>query len=320
MKITDSTSTKVGGVTLGDHLLAELKGHQGRSKTAAELLDPILKVDAYEVVIKTGVPTATSAKRVTINPDQTKASGATKSDELKEFVESTLFELTNAKNSETFAALETAIKTGAKGVRTYGREKADLEAEASWNLARILKDQPAYTPSDFGKGHVDACANYKTLDEFKVYFRSEPHERDKQKQPVKGEAGLPSEEYYALLGSYTVGGGKDVMDKLFATLQYNKQYLSLEKLKTLAFGANASEINTKNRKAVTYYHVMIDLLKSAPSPPWSLQWKGGVTAKDCEFTDQMKKVHPDTGEQMKKTIEGFLKTPAKVKGALSPKK
>src|SRR5689334_14880800 len=83
----------VQGMTLSAYLTQELNAHIVASPAAAALLNPVLTGN-YEVVIKENAPTATSGTRVTINPKETKIATANTLNDLKEFVGSTILELT----------------------------------------------------------------------------------------------------------------------------------------------------------------------------------------------------------------------------------
>lgn len=84
LTITDECGKNFGGVTLSNHLNAELVAFSGGAAGRA-LLGPILGQGgtAYEVVIKDSAPTATSKTRVTINPKETKSDVANGVDDLK---------------------------------------------------------------------------------------------------------------------------------------------------------------------------------------------------------------------------------------------
>jgi len=304
MKITDETKKKVENTTLSDYLKLQFEEHIKKSKTAKELLDPILKSDDYEVIIKKS-PTATHKKRVTIHPDETKITTAVKLEDLNEFVESTIFELTNATNSDQFSTLDSNLKMGSIALKAYGEKKSDYESQASWNVYKIITEHVGYTPSAWGNKQIDACKAYDSLDKFKVFFRKEPHDNNAK---AGTQEKLPSAEYYALKGAYILGGTRKALDKAFSNIIHKKntgqKRISLHKLKeaSLTVSENSST-NTKNIKAAVYYWTTIDLLKNYQNT--TVTWKFGGSS-NWEFTDGMKKVVPDVskwGDKFKRKLD-----------------
>jgi hypothetical protein len=207
MVITDDTNTAVApGLSLAAHLRAELTAFAAPGNApGAALLGPLLANGNVQVTIKNKGATATSGTRVTVNTAKTNGIG-------NEFVESVIFELTNASNAVAFTALENGIKLGATAVRTYGRNKADLEAEASWNVAQILPGRLGYVPSAFGANTILACQNHLNLPAFRTFFRVQPHDATAAINTVMR---LPSEEMYAYNGAVIVAATTGVLSRAF---------------------------------------------------------------------------------------------------------
>ncbi len=293
---------------LGEHLTAGLEAAVASSEVAKKLLDPILKSDKFEVVIKDGGATATSGQRVTINVAQVNAKDAKTADDLKEFIESTMFELVNAKNFEVFAKLEKELKEGKLpilGDDSYGRTKADLEAEASWTVKDILKQRQAgsekYVPSKWGTNTINGCSSKSTLNDFKPVFRAAPHDKDaKDKTPEK----LPTEQFYAYKGAVTLGGTSKLLDKCFKNIEHKKaakQRVSLQKLFTE--NGLATKQNTQNPIfAALIYHVAMSLVLEHDDI--SVKALTAGTADQWKLTDKMKEVAPDgNGTLLKQFVD-----------------
>lgn len=306
LKIVDETGKTVEGKSLENYLREELTAFEASSGAGAALLTAVLSGgDEYTVTIKREAPTATAEKRVTINPAETHINDASKLADLKEFVESTIFELTNAVNSAAFAALEKGLLDGSKPLMTYGTEKAEREAEASWNVYQLLSNRTGYIPSTWGQKQIDACKGHDSLESFKAFFKTQPHENG---APANTAAGLPSQEYYAFNGAYTLGGTSKKLDNHFSNILHKKstgKRVSLHKLMGTLPGSNM--INKMNIKSVTYYHVVIDLLNTHPE--LTVTWKSPY--KNYRFSDAMKRVAADTGDIFKTTMEKALNTTLK---------
>jgi hypothetical protein len=308
LTITDEFAKLVAGKSLSAHLAEELEAFRVSSVAGAGLLDPVLKGgDAYTVAIKKEGATATLAKRVTINASDTKISIAATLDDLKEFVESTIFELSNATNSVSFASLEADLLSGVKPLRTYGTDKADLEASASWNVYKLLTQRADYLPSAWGVNQINACKGYETLESFKIFFRAQPH--DARAEVAGTQAALPSEEYYAFLGAYTLGGTSKKLDNHFTKITHTKsdgKRVSLHKLMNTL--PNANMINKMNLKAVTYLHVALDLLH-AQGTGLTVIWKAPY--EKHQFSAAMRQLAADTGgiykSSMTKTLNESVK-------------
>lgn len=301
MKVKDEWKKPVDGITLEEYLKQHLKMHASNSKSAATLLTKILADDSYEVVIKTGAPTATKDKRVTINPTETKIDKAKTKDDLKEFVESAIFELTNARNSETFADLEQSLLSGNLPLMQYGLGKAKIEAEASWNVYRSIVEYKDYVPSAFGTGHVNACKAYgDNLAKYLAFFCDAPHDaKAKDKTADK----LPSAQMYAYKGALTLAGTKSgaVLDTCFTiTQKEKKKKISIKKWISKGVPANQQAmISTQNNFAQRFYHVLVDIL--ATSDLLTVQYRAGA-AKDWQFTPKMKEIQEDKDDVLKNSL------------------
>jgi hypothetical protein len=286
----------VGGKSLESYLRAELTAFQNGGPAGAALLGPVLGGGgSYEVVIKDGVPTATSGTRVTINPTETNIATAVDLTGLREFAESTLFELTNATNAQAFRALDNGLGQG-KPVRAYGREKADLESKASWNVSTILQQRAGYQPSSWGAAQIKACGGCKDAAQFSLSFRTQSHEGT---APKTSAASLPSEQYYAFNAAYTVGGTRGAFDAQFHSITVGGKKIALEKLK--AGVRQSPTINRMNLMSVVFYHVVTDVLRSPPATlKLDVKWRSSVT--DYEFTDTMKYIARDAGDALKTEV------------------
>ncbi|HVZ32896.1 MAG TPA: hypothetical protein VG963_10740, partial [Polyangiaceae bacterium] len=213
---------------------------------------------------------------------------------LREFAESTIFELTNATNADKFKTLETGLIQGA-AIRAYGREKARLEAQASWSVSQILQQRSGYQPSKWGLAQIAACAPYSDVAGFGAAFQSQAHDS----KAGKSAASLPSDQYYAFNGAYTIGGTKGAFDQQFKSLTLGGKVLTLEKVKSNV--KQSSSLNRMNMLSVTFYHVVLDLLKSPPSGmKLAYTWRG--TPTDRDFSDGMKAIAADTGDALKNEV------------------
>lgn len=303
LKVEDGTGKKVEGKGVGEYLVDALRAHVAHSETASKLLSPILDGNGYTVVIKSGGKTATNAKRVTINSDEVGIKSASKLEHLKEFVESTIFELTNAKNSEVFKKLEDDLVKGDLPIMTYGKQKSDAEAEASWNVAKIITEHSDYVPSKWGKGHVDQVKN-KSLKDYKPIFASFPHATEGSE-----EAKLLTPLFYAYNAAVTLGGKAKALDacfkKLTRKIKNKEQQVYVQNLVRLSSqGAKQNKFDNPKWCALYYQVVMRLVLKDEGFIAKEL--KTG-TAEDWKFTKEMKKVAPDTDDAMMKIFEEILK-------------
>lgn len=295
LTVTNGGKT-VGGKTLEAYLREELAAFRKGGTDGNTLLGPILDGSTgYEVVIKDSAPTATSGTRVTINPKETNIATATDTKGLREFVESTIFELTNASNADAFRALDTGLVNG-KAVLAYGREKANLEAQASWAVSAILQQRSGYEPSDWGKKQIKECSRSSTLDGFSETFRKAAHD-----STGTGAASLSSAEYYAFNGAYKVGGAKSAFDRQFDALSVKGKKVTIEQLKNKLTTVKSADFNSMNMASVKLYHVVVDVLLSPPAElKVELKWRG--TASDRAFSDAMKRIAVDTGNLLKNDV------------------
>lgn len=305
MVITDTTQTTVAGVTLDGHLLNELNAF-ALSVPGNALLTPLLNNPAVSVTIKAAGPTATNAQSVTVNTAQTGVPQAVQQQDLnllKEMVESVIFELTNVSNHAGFLALGNQLKQGAIALRPYGQAKADLEAQASWNLAQILAARGAYVPSAFGHAHIQACQGHTTLPTFQGFFRTQPH--DIQAVPTDVMS-LPSEELYAYKGAVILASGNGLLTTALGAITdtRNGKTISPDKLKG-ALGNQANSLNTTQpARAARYYWVVVKALKQA-SPTVASTWPHGQYA-DWKFTARMKAVAPDDVDPWQPKVAAWI--------------
>ncbi len=308
-----STAKTVAGKKYDVHLTEGLKAMAAESAAASTLLGGTNLTANYQIVIADGkdVPTATFGTRVTVNLDETKASKATDVNGLKELIESTLFELTNAKNDAAFKALEKSLKEGKLpilGATGYGVSKAKYEAEASWTVCEILKQrkESGYTPSVWGTKQLLAAAGKSSLAAFQEYFRTQPHSAGAPNNtPMK----LPSQEFYAYNGAVTVAGfnNNKVMDMAFKVKKAGAD-ISIKEIGSTALGASgegsmASVGQTNPDFAARYYHVFFGLLTSTPGVV--VTYTAGK-AKDWEFTSAMKACTVDKNDAVKNKLAQAL--------------
>jgi hypothetical protein len=295
MVITDDTNTAVApGLSLAAHLRAELTAFAAPGNApGAALLGPLLANGNVQVTIKNKGATATSGTRVTVNTAKTNGIG-------NEFVESVIFELTNASNAVAFTALENGIKLGATAVRTYGRNKADLEAEASWNVAQILPGRLGSVPSAFGANTILACQNHLNLPAFRTFFRVQPHDATAAINTVMR---LPSEEMYAYNGAVIVAATTGVLSRAFTVTDARKtpaKPIKVEKLKEATGRTEVAAISTQQpQKAARFYWTLIESLRNVPGV--NVNWGPGGIA-DWEFTAGMQAVAPDAPDAWRPKI------------------
>lgn len=299
MIITDKTNTTVQpqGIGLANWLNAQLTAFAVPANApGTNLLAPLLGNQAVEVVIKDAGAIATSGTRITVNKSLINGIGA-------EFVESVIFELTNAKNSAGFALLEQNLKTGAVSLRGYGRAKADLEAEASWNLVQIMNAQQGYVPSAFGAGHI-AAVNAANLADFQGTFRTARHDPNAVNTSPMW---LRSEEMYAYNGAVILASNSGFLNAALSPVRDTRsgapKSIYCSKLKDALGQQIAPTVNTQQPKnAARFYWVLIEALRVAQvTPPWP---HGGIA--EWEFTADMQGVAPDTPTSWQSMIAGWI--------------
>ena len=301
MVITDNTNTQVTPVlSLQAHLVAELNAFAVPGNVAgAALLTPLLANPNVVVTIQNTGTTATKGTRVTANLTQTHAPP------FEEFVESVIFELTNASNSAAFATLEDNLKNGLVSVRDYGRRKADLEASASWNLAQILLGRGGYARSAFGQGHVNACQQHANLAAFQAFFRGQPHDPNAAINTVMR---LPSEEMYAYNGAVTVAATNSTLNLCLPINDMRKlppKGIKAANLKSATGPANVSTISTQQPlKAARFYWTLVEALRNPPAGV-AVTWRHGTIA-NWEFTAGMQAVSPDNPDPWQPKITQWL--------------
>lgn len=318
MKITPTFNKTIDGHDLVWHLTTGLEAAIANSAAAATLLTPILASNKFEVVIKEkDVATATSGQRVTINATDVKITTAKTAADLKEFVESTIFELVNAKNFAAFKALDDALKLGTKpllGAGGYGRAKADFEAEASWTSKEILIQRRTsgekYAPSKWGEATIAGCSGKANLEAFKTTFRDLPHNKSAPKDTA---ATLITEQFYAYNGAVIVAGfnNSKILDKIlkkFSTKANPNERLSLKKLGQVAMGQSGdgsfAEV-TQFHPEVTacFYHVAIEAITT--NKDLVVEFQTGARP-NWAFTFQMKQVAKDANNALKAKIDAAL--------------
>ena len=302
MNIIDDTNTMfAAGIPLATRLLNELNAFAVPANVpGGALLGPLLANPAVTVTIKNTGATATAGQRVTVNTTKTNGIG-------NEFVESVIFELTNASNHAGFTTLETNLKAGAVSLLAYGQAKADLEAEASWNVAQILNARGGYVPSAFGTGTINACNPYPNLAAFQVFFRAQPHDAQAAANNVMS---LPSWEMYAYNGAVTLAGGNNYLNAALGPVpdtRFGQKRISPAKLKG-ALGANVvATVSTQQPlRAARFYWTLVEVLRAAPAnvaPPWR---HGGIA--NWEFTPAMRAVTPDTPDPWQPKIAAWIAT------------
>jgi len=303
LNIIDNTGTtggavSFGGVPAGTHLLNQLNVLSLAINTAAghALLNPILtNATAYEVLIKHGGATATAGLRVTVNIDQTsydggKIAGGLKADGDKEFVESTIFELVNASNAGNYALLQTNLINGNSNLHIYANAKADIEAEASWTVARILVEASApplnYACSRWGRKHVDEVAG-QGLGQYQLQFRAGPHDASAGPGDPKS---LPTWEFYGFNTAWEIAAAKAPFTNGMAVVFTNvtkgqgpgRKTLQLKAFMTNALGTEKGSVSKDNKISATYYHLLTTLLTPpyGPAMPANLAvtWRGPVNS------------------------------------------
>jgi hypothetical protein len=276
------------------------------------LLTPILDSKDYEVVIKDGGKTATQGKRVTINIANVHGKDATTGDDLKEMIESTIFELVNAKNSAAYAKLETDLEAGRLPIMDYGTTKANTEAESSWTVGLILKQRMAsgeeYVPSEWGRKQITACTGKANLAAFQKYFRELPHATGSDATPPER---LRTEWFYAYNGGVTLAykDSNKALDKCCTVTvikvgaQKGKK-ISLKKLGNVALAAKFNDVNSSKALACArFYHVLMEVITTHSSV--KVDFTAGAKA-NWAFNDDMKECAVDTSDTVKAALTRAL--------------
>lgn len=300
MQITDDTNTIVPilGIPLATMLMNELNAFANTANVpGAALLGPLLLNENVTVVIKNSGDTATKGTRVTVNTAQTGVAA--------EFVESVIFELTNASNSAGFSTIDRNLKAGTISLRGYGRAKADLEAQASWNLVQIMSARIGYVPSAFGNGHIVAV-NGANLANFTALFRNQPHDANAAATNVMS---LPTEQMYAYNGAVMLASNNSYLNAALGNPQDRRsgvpKNIYVAKLKG-ALGVNlVATVSTQQPKsAARFYWTLVEAFRQPPAQvtaPWP---NGGIG--EWEFTPAMQVIAPDNVDPWQPKIAGWL--------------
>ena len=290
---------------MGEHLKEALDDHVKNSETGKILLNPILNGKDYIVLIKNEGNTATNGKRVTINTGQVGIDKAKNVADLKEFIESTIFELTNAKNWEVFAKLQDSLIKGGLPIMDYGKEKSDYEAEASHTVANIiqeLEESTKYVPSKWGKAHVEIVQK-KSLKEVEKIFAKAPHVNG-----ADDESGLITPLFYAYKGGVIIGGKSKSVDACFKKIMKkigNKDtQVYVQNLVKLSSNENKQNSGMNPKWCALYYHVIMDLILDTDA--FTSKDLGKGSADDWQFTNEMKKLVPDKNDALKKQLLDIL--------------
>lgn len=299
LTITDTSKSSVtvpSGMALKDYLDAKLHEFSNNSSAANALLTPIFNGD-YKIEIRAAGGTAASGRKVNVDVNETIFDkGTQKQDGLKECVESTVFELVNAKNSTHFLTLDTQLKAGTLCLSDYGDQRGDFEAEASWTVAMILRElaQSAlqYSPSEWGRKQVDSAANYLGggLPAYEPAFRLVPHVAGR---PANDKMGLPTAQFYAFNGAVTLGGMGDLNGlDVPAQLRIGGIRYSMKKIVKTAVGPWAINISTHNAaNALAAYRAVTEYLAGNPAG-CLVTWQVMNASARWTFSNAMKQVTP----------------------------
>jgi hypothetical protein len=328
----DKAVPSIAPTTAERHLQQQLLWMVTHSATARALLHPgapahvpaALTAPLDVRIISTAAATATAGNVSTINVNGTifGPGGAEKNvpagEGLKEFVESTVFELVNAANAAHFTTLDAQLVAGLAApvpisLRTYGEAKANLEAEASMTVADTIRDLAAavgYVPSAWGAAHVAATANFiGNLAGFQAVFRLAPHDAA---AAAHDPASLPSWEMYAFKQTMGLAGESDTRN-LGAAVRVTKggRALDTRKLKNLpqVLPTNQSAmVNSRNIFARVFCNAYLEACHVVSTDPGTVvTWAGGTSA-DWRMTPAMQAIAPDAGNALRDRIVNAIRS------------
>jgi len=305
LNITDNSNKSIDGKSLKEHLTTGLNDIEAKSPTHAVTLFQKAKDEGVEIEITTSNEAHREGKNVKVGYriilDRY---GKTKSDGIKELVESTIFEIKNAINSQRYDAETTAIENGTKTLMAYGTAYSDIESESCLVVKQILSEagKNGYTASaDWGKKLLDKYKNDSDLSGVKSTTRTSPH--------VPGAAdymALFTPEMYAFEYIMKTSGFKslrtDVIDKAIASIHFTptgkmREEITTEWVYNKMVSENLMPYDLKRGMKIgnwntALYHFFIDILThlsnlTVPTKgTWSVTWRG--TAAGWAFTDKMK--------------------------------
>ncbi|QET64843.1 hypothetical protein [Citrobacter werkmanii] len=180
----------------------------------------------WSVKISNSGSTSTVGTRVNINLKDISKGSIASDDNKKEFVESVIFELTNAKNSDKFAELESNLLNTGLSIKEYGEKKSFLESEASLNLVALIKLRTGYEPSSFGKAQLAQVGSHdKTA--FMSFFSNGAHNSS-----GLGIERFPSKLMYAYKGACAIINDDNAFEKKFKNVKIKNKSFSFKELKS----------------------------------------------------------------------------------------
>jgi hypothetical protein len=312
MQITDESGEQVNGQAADQFLQAELAVMAANSAAAAALLNPLFGNPAVTVVIKSvdkrgdQVSTAAHGLHVTINPRHCLyANGVLKADGPQEFAETAIFELTNVSHAANYAQIDTDVTSAQITPLRYGRDKSDIEADATWTVSTVVTQRMAggYQPSAWGLGQVNSTANFATLALYRASFAQQPH-----KAGDRGVAGLPTEEFYAETGTkMLVGSGTPASFTNVVTLTKGGRTVHWGKVASRLTQSNT--INSRNSGSVKFYRAALTIAAdpAVTGAGYATTWRPGTVAGSWSLTPAIEQHSPDPADwidQIRRLLTG----------------
>jgi len=312
LTITDKTNEPISGKSLGQHLKEGLVGfeqttnHAGNLITAAEQAGVEIEI----VSAADGTGGHASGQKVSlpanvIYKNETPAQGL-KADGIKELVESCLFEIKNALNSQRYGNLKTQIENGTITLKAYGTGYSDIETESCWVVNQILSEakQHNYIPSaNWGAKLLTKYQGASSLNAAKGITSTSPH-----KPGADNYFALNTPEVYAFEYVLNLGNQQKILRKLISKAVPQIRYAPMgqppqtytnnnvfDRIRNSDFyGTTHANITSGvGDWCVTFYHFFIDVLDYltglgfGQKGTWMVTWTGG-SSQGWQFSNAMK--------------------------------